>query len=82
MWFLWPSVDICVIGLAVCAVLKGRAEKNGFLSRVEAQSLFYPLPSPLWGPVRPRYFPSLIDSRDGPLAAEALSVYECVVVVF
>lgn len=42
-------VDSCVIGLAVCAVLKGRAEKNGFLSRVEAQSLFFPPCPPLSG---------------------------------
>lgn len=28
----------------------------------------FPLLLCLWGPVRPRYFPSLIDSRDGPLA--------------
>lgn len=35
----------------------------------------FPLLPSLWGPVRPKYFPSLIDSRDRLLAEWALTEY-------
>lgn len=80
MWFAAPQlVDICVSGLA--EALLAPYSKAGLRKMVSCGALrpvpFPPLPS-LWGPVRPRYFPSLIDSRDGLLAGGAVSVRKCV----
>lgn len=70
-------VDICVSGLA--EVLPAPYSKAGLRKMVSCGGLRprpFPLLLSLWGPVRPRYFPSLIDSRDGLLAGGAVSVCE------
>lgn len=78
MWFADPQmVDIRVCGLA--EALPVSYSKAGLRKIVSCEGL-RPGPSPLllalWGPVRPRYFPSLIDSRDGLRAGTTVSVYK------
>lgn len=80
MWFSGPHlVNIHVSGLP--EVLPALYSQVGLRKMVSCGCLrprpFPPLPT-LWGPVRPRYFPSLIDSRDGLLAGGAVSVCKCV----
>lgn len=77
MWFAGRQlVDICVCGLAE---VPAQYSKSGLRKMVSCGGLRprpFPLLSALRGPVRPRYFPSLIDSRDELLATKAVPGYE------
>lgn len=67
-WFGW--------GYCLCCTVRQGWEK-WFPVGVWGPDPFLPSPPihSLWGPVRPRYFPSLIDSRDVLLAGGALSLF-------
>ncbi len=80
MWFSGPRWSISV-SVVWQRVPPAPHSNTGLRKMVSCGGLrprpFPSLPS-LWGPVGPRYFPSLIDSRDGLLAGGAVLVCKCV----